>query len=148
MIVARSTFFDRYFLPLIPALFIVGITLFRGVSTWRRLAPGLLLVLALHSLTVTTCLDYFSWNAVKWRLAERARKELAPVAEIDGGYEWNGWNGNILTAHPKYVRATRRFLVSFSPLAGTTIVWSEHWRSIWPPRERKLYLLATGGVPR
>ena len=135
-LVVRPTFFDRYFLPLIPAVCLIAARGFDTSRFTRRYLVGILTCLLLQAFTVTTCIDYFSWSEARWKLAESAVSRGLGVEELDAGYEWNGWNGKVLAAHPSRALQTADFFVSFSPVRACRIVATEAWSSIWPPRLR------------
>jgi len=140
-LVVRTSFFDRYYLPLIPAVCLVAACGFDTARFTKRYLVSILACLLLQAFTITTCIDYFSWSEARWTLAEGAVRQGISIAELDGGYEWNGWNGKILTAHPSLALQTASYLVSFSPVSDFRIVATQPWSSLWPPRLRTMYLL-------
>jgi hypothetical protein len=141
ILVVRPAFFDRYYLPLIPAVCLIAARGFDTARFTKRYLVGILACLLLQAFTITTCIDYFSWSVARWKLAEDAVRRGMSVAELDGGYEWNGWNGKILAAHPARALQTANYFVSFSPLRDCRILATEPWSSLWPPHLRTMYLL-------
>jgi len=138
---SRATFFDRYYLPLLPSVLFAVALLLDDARVGRRVVIGLTAALAVMIFTATTTRDYFSWNAAKWELAGRAMGRLGSVEELDGGYEWNGWNGKVTAAHPRLALESAKYFLSFSPQLGARIVDSAGWRSIWPPHDRRIYVI-------
>jgi len=135
----RGVFFDRYFLPLLPAVLFLAALLLDKARPGRRMLAGLAAVLAIMAFSVTTARDYFSWNIAKWNLAARAARRLGSLEELDGGYEWNGWHGTAI--HPGLSVKRARNVVSFSPLPDSQVLDVEGWRSHWPPHDRKMFVV-------
>ncbi len=135
----RGVFFDRYFLPLLPAVLFFSALLLEGARFGRRMIAGLAALLAIMAFSVTTARDYFSWNGAKWELAERTARRLGSLEDLDGGYEWNGWHDTAV--HPSLTVVPARHAVSFSPLPGARVLDSAEWRSLWPPHDRKMFVV-------
>lgn len=95
--VFRFRVFDRYFFPCLLGLALAAVLLpgaARRDARRRRLGVGLavaLLAALLGGLSVAAVHDHFRWNEARWRLVERAAAIGVPAAEIDGGFEVNGW---------------------------------------------------------
>ena len=135
----RGVFFDRYFLPLVPSVLFLAALLLDDARFGRRSLLGLAAALAIMTFSVTTARDFISWNLARWDVADRTARRIGSVAELDGGYEWNGWHGTAI--HPSLTLKRARYVVSFSPLPGSRVLDAADWRSIWPPRDRKIYLV-------
>jgi hypothetical protein len=83
--------FDRYFvMAQVPATILAA----RRLAA-RRLKPARLAFAAAAAFWLfgLVCLqDYLAWNAARWRaLAALQRDYAAPLEQINGGYEFNGW---------------------------------------------------------
>jgi hypothetical protein len=145
ILVYRGIFFDRYYLPLLPGLLIVLANLFNYVQIKQKPILSFISIFFIFAFTLTICKDYFEWNKTKWTLAEWTKSQNIPSQLVDGGYEWNGWNGKIESAHPALAIRTAKYFLSYSQVNNFKIVRTEDWYSIWPPHDRKIYLLE---VPR
>jgi hypothetical protein len=93
----RSNFFDRYLLPLIPPLMVLAIRAF-GVpdlsagsyrTGWMVLAGGMLMIGLVYSAAGTH--DHIAWQRARWEAADRLAATGITPAQIDGGWEYNGW---------------------------------------------------------
>jgi hypothetical protein len=144
---SRTVFFDRYYLPLLPAVLFAAALLLDDARVGRRALVGLVAALVVMGFTATTTRDYFSWNAAKWELAGRAMQRFGSVGELDGGYEWNGWNGKVTAAHPGAAQENATHFLSLSPQFGSRIVDAAGWRSLWPPHNRQVYLIEKNPLP-
>lgn len=83
--------FDRYFLMAqIPAVILVARWFAKGDKQPARTAY---VVSALVWFVGVVCLqDYLAWNGARWNaLAALQRDHGAPLEQINGGYEFNGW---------------------------------------------------------
>jgi hypothetical protein len=125
---------DRYFLLIIPgALFLAGLTLNGGVFSRAFAALG---ILAAALFSVALMHDCFAWNSARWEVGRRALENRIDPAEIEGGFEWDGWysQGANVSDRPgpprglimPYTRLTfpnvsGRYALSFSPIGGTVI---------------------------
>ncbi len=83
-------FFDRYHILSLPLLMLVLTGLPASPLRFPRMAGLLLFLMAAFSITATH--DYLAWNRARWQLLEHLinQKGISP-AEIDGGFEFNGW---------------------------------------------------------
>lgn len=95
------TYFERYLLPLVPGMILVVLDATRRVR-WSVPAAALG-VLLIGLVSVTFMRDYFSWNAARWEAGRALVAAGVPIAKIDGGYEWNGWQ--LYDASVVYIRA-------------------------------------------
>lgn len=82
--------FDRYFLPLLLVMIIALAQNLKHLKFNYLIAILILIPIGAYSLTQT---DYYlKWNQARWELADSVLKQGLPAEQIDGGYEWNGWN--------------------------------------------------------
>lgn len=84
--------FDRYFL----SLFVVaGIIVYKKINEHEiSFVPvyAALALIAIFSMSQTAF--YLNWAQVRWDLANKTFAERnIELHQIDGGYEWDGWNG-------------------------------------------------------
>jgi hypothetical protein len=81
--------FDRYFLPVLPPLIVLGLLAIRDI----RISPGLLTAglaaFMLFSLAGTH--DLLAFNERRWELAETMVARGISRDQIDAGMEWDGW---------------------------------------------------------
>ncbi|UCG42731.1 MAG: glycosyltransferase family 39 protein [candidate division WOR-3 bacterium] len=144
--------FDRYMLGYLPLLVVLTVQALRGIKVraWNRSVAltcaglyGLFSVAATH--------DYLAWNRARWHALDHLTEELAvSPAEIDGGFEFNGWHG---FSH-EYQRAPGRswwwveddaYKVALGPLPGYD-TFKEYPTGTWLPGSvRRVYLLRKSG---
>jgi hypothetical protein len=97
--VFRFRVFDRYFFPSLLGLTLAAVLLPATAATPaagrpRRLgAAGTIALSAalLGGLSVAAVHDHFRWNEARWSLLARGVARGVPAAQIDGGFEVNGW---------------------------------------------------------
>jgi len=126
--------FDRYLLPLLVVLIIALIQNLKHVKFSYLTALILISVSIFFSLTQTKF--YLNWNAVRWNLASQALNQTSNSAQIDAGYEWDGWysywnaqnsglkNGPLTAPwwiYQIFYNNTEDYIVSFSPFNGYEI---------------------------
>ncbi|MBI4427228.1 MAG: glycosyltransferase family 39 protein [Candidatus Magasanikbacteria bacterium] len=127
--------FDRYFLPLLLVLIIALTQNLKHLKFNYLVAILILIPIGAYNITQT---DYYlKWNQARWELANSVLKQGVSAEQIDGGYEWDGWNSYWPAANsgikngPKtapwwiyqiFTNNTRNYAVSFGPLAGYTVV--------------------------
>ncbi|MFN8636495.1 MAG: hypothetical protein U0893_21825 [Chloroflexota bacterium] len=82
--------YDRYLLPVLPGLLAIGAYASRG----RRAALPILLVgvLLFAGWSVSWQREYMARQTAVWTVAQTMVAAGIPAAEIDAGYEWNGWS--------------------------------------------------------
>lgn len=87
--------FDRYLLPLFPAVLLLATLRQDDEATESAEAPSLALFLGLALIlagwTADITYDLFSWNRARWQLGWETVARGLPAEEIAGGYEWEGW---------------------------------------------------------
>tara|TARA_B100000315_G_scaffold95329_1_gene87549 strand:- start:1139 stop:2260 length:1122 start_codon:yes stop_codon:yes gene_type:complete len=90
-----DTFFDRYFLPLIPLLCAAIAPLIGHAGLSQRYLTILVamlsfVILAVFSIAGTR--DYLTWNKIRWKaLRSLVVENRIEPSKIDGGFEFNGW---------------------------------------------------------
>jgi len=90
MIILVIRTFDRYLLLLMPVV-LTAFSLLLNKYAWSKIVFFLaLLPLALYS-TIGTY-NYLAWNQARWHLAQSLVSDGIPLADIEAGYEWDGWH--------------------------------------------------------
>lgn len=149
--------FDRYYLSLFVPVLLLGVMAWvrRPSSKVTMVAAGLWIgCLAIFSVLGTR--EYIDLTRMKWLMAEGLVRQEVPIADIDAGYEWVGWqwykkgNPEILPYYdpsvPWYITTlvpdvTRKYIVSYSSaLEGYTLV-SVHPYEHVSRTKGQLYLL-------
>lgn len=122
-------YYDRYLIfliPLPPLLIYSFIELSpKGLIRPHGAALGLasLLMVAACGFSVSATHDYLSWNRARWTaLRGLLTKGVAP-AEIDGGFEFNGWFLYSAGYTPSPAKSWwwvdgDKYIISFSPIGG------------------------------
>ena len=145
----HNPLFDRYLVPIIPAVFMLICRPGAATSALRVALAGVLTVtVALFSISITA--DYFRWNDAKWTAAQYALahsceldlgRKLEP-SDIHAGYEWHGWFQSEHTSHPPVDPADFPVVVSYSTLPGYTVWKTFPYDSWWAPCHRAMFLLS------
>lgn len=144
--------FDRYLLPL---LVVVIIALLQKIKTQKfSYITAIILIIpcALYSVSQTD--HYLKWNKVRWELANSVLNKGIPANQIDGGYEWDGWNdywSSNLSGNKKgtkidpwwiyhiFTNNTREYIISFTAFDNYEIIEYGDIESFNP--NNTLYLL-------
>jgi hypothetical protein len=150
MFLVRGRYFDRYLLPTLPALW-VALAMCGAVRTRVRAVTSVALLAALAAFSTTITSDYFRWNEARWEAAEALVRRGVAANRIRGGYEWFGTYGgpdNGIGSHPSCNLADFDYILSFSGrVDGFDKLGANPWRSIWPPHDRKIYVLKNRRPP-
>lgn len=139
---------DRYSLPILPILMAI---FYMCERTWHaaglraQIAGGLIAVFAVFSTMATH--DYLAWNAARWNALTTLEQEFAASsAQIDGGFEYNGWH-NYSPTHQGPDGASwwwvddDRYIISFNPLEGYTQIRSVAFEPWIPGSLREILIL-------
>ncbi len=160
LILMSQIIIDRYFLALLPGALAIAAT---GTPVYTRRLAGFGLLLASGALSVGLIHDWLSWNGARWKLGRAAVAAGTAPQDIEGGFEWNGWQalehpptrapsaerGFVLDSTAMWFKhVTGRYVLSFSPLPGTLGVKSEPYTLWLSPGERQFYLLRWTGPRR
>jgi hypothetical protein len=138
-----STFFDRYYLPLVAALIVfacreastVAVTRFESVLRWSLLALVLLFSIAAQH-------DNMKFREIRWEASQELVRQGVPRDKIGMSYEWGGeylfarqadlisQSGNfaVLWLVPFY-RLDPEYYVTEDPKPGYDVLWTENYRS-------------------
>ena len=150
--------FDRYYLPLLPALtalLLVG-------TKWTRVTRGLVVagVLIFGAVSVSGTIDEFRFNRAVAQAREWLLERGVPPWQIDAGYVLNGW---WLYAHPEnlppgahpewdvpFVTSATElpYKIANSPLPAYSVMKTFAWRSLWAVSDRVYVLQRIDVVPR
>ncbi|HVU56173.1 MAG TPA: glycosyltransferase family 39 protein [Puia sp.] len=149
--------YDRYLIPLIPALSVLLLT---GLAEQDNKAPVVkrtfgryaaiffLLVGAWFSIAGTA--NYLSWNRARWDgLSFLTYEAGIPPSRIDGGFEFNGYynyNDDDITALKEKADPTQKswwwvrddeYMITFGPVKGYTVLKTFPCRHIFFPFSSK-----------
>ena len=141
---------DRYYIPALPFL-LVGIAALASGSwsgqTRVRLALAALLLASLSTFAVFGTRDYFAWNRVRWMaLNDLLASEKATPADIDGGFEFNGW----YLYDPAYTEDPAKswywverdtYLLAFAEMPGWRTLKEYSYAHWLPPYAGKIFVL-------
>ncbi len=157
--------FDRYFMFLMPgaiALLAIEPAGAEVPSTRLRWIGGLAVLALVGLVSVGLMHDWLSWNRARWELGSRALAKGIPARDIEGGFEWDGWNdpavargeepGHDPTAHePRglileftghyYPWVRGLYALSFCELPDSTRVDAVPYSTWLPPRQKQFFLL-------
>lgn len=98
LVSTQDDMFDRYLLPLIPATAAALLILPAPRPARHRLLRALpcgLLLAAFALFAVPATHDYLAWNRARWAATDSLRRAGVAFADIDGGYEFNGWHAYV-----------------------------------------------------
>jgi len=101
----QANIFDRYMLPLIPA--VAAVLVIEPGHRWPaqhrplRAIPCFLLLAASALFAVPATHDFLAWNRARWAATDSLRQAGVAFDGIDGGYEFNGWHAYVPTYRVK-----------------------------------------------
>jgi hypothetical protein len=155
---ATPRIYDRYILFLMPGLLAAAQRMFSGD---RPIWPaGLAALAALAALSACFTHDLWAWNAARWQLGRRALADRIPAADIEGGFEWDGYHA-FLSRPPNwghrstlvtsldatfFPHVTGRYALSFSHLPDSEVSQEATYRTWLPPATHPFYLLKAKGT--
>jgi len=138
--ILRGTYFDRYLLPMLPSAWVALARCGTVPSRMRKIA-AVVSIAAMAAFSITIAADYFRWNEARWAAAEKLERDGVPADRIQAGYEWGGIKG-FDNPWPSSDVSEFDYVVSHSrEIAGFKEVDAIPWKSIWQPRDRKIYVL-------
>jgi hypothetical protein len=143
--------FDRYLLFLVPLgiaiviLLVSNVSASKAGSAIRTVAMASLVLYGTFSIAGTH--DYLSWNRARWQALNNLQAEQrVTAADIDGGFEFNGWN-----LYDSYYRATSTkswwwvfgddFMVTFGPVPEFTEIKRYTFPRWLPPGKGNILVL-------
>jgi len=149
-----ESYFDRYLLVFLPATLLI---LLRGAEPTRRdWVQGVVGLALFAGLALALTHDWLSWNAARWNLGRRVIAAGVPLADLEGGFEWDNW----FDPHPdhsasssvdhgltisfnsfRHPNLTGRYGLSFSPLPGAQVVDRQPYSAWLIKRPQAFYLI-------
>jgi hypothetical protein len=136
----RGVCIDRYLLPTVPSVWVALARCGATRSPARKVA-SVILIGTLAAFSITIASDYFRWNEAKWAAAEGLDRRGVPARRIQAGYEWGGFKG-IDVPWPRADISGFDYVIAFSrELEGCREIDAIPWESIWPPHDRRIYVL-------
>lgn len=148
--------YDRYLIPLIPIISGLIILLIDSPQSTKRsgsIGSVIIVLFCYLSFSVAVTRDYLEWNRVRWvALNDLVAQERISFAEIDGGFEFNGWylktgfldKSNYSREKNKswwWVKNNNKYVVAMGPIEGFETV-KEYKYSRWlPPQSAGIYVL-------
>jgi hypothetical protein len=140
IIMINLTYFDRYSIPL---LFLMLVFILQGNTNYfkkfRVITFTLILIVAVFSISETR--HYLIRSKTKWKLAQYAVDRGFTPSEIDGGHEYNGWNGQYINGHGKWDTSGKKAMISYSPIKGYRVLTSKTYHHPLFSYPVKMYLL-------
>ncbi len=140
-----SGFFDRYLIPVTAFLlaFIAvafGNREFKFAPLRAGLAIGLIAITGLFAVAGTR--DYLAWNRARWDALKTllAKPEVQP-ADIDGGFEYNGWYLYNHTSLATNWASTVKYTITMGNIEGFTPIATNDYPRWLPPQEGQILVL-------
>lgn len=153
---------DRYVEVLFPGALFLAAT--RCSLTGFRRFGGIAALAASGFIAAAFCHDCLAWNEVRWQLGRDAVVTKGiPPADIEGGFEWNGWYERndpawapvprrpIVKGDPAslalpfsrwlFPKVTGRYALAYSPPSNSIIVTSVPYSTWLPPAQKEFYLV-------
>jgi hypothetical protein len=144
---------DRYILMLLPGA--LALAAWEAPQTRWTWIPAVLCVLLIGACSVCLMHDWLAWNRARWDLGNRALSRRIQPQDIEGGFEWDGWHGNVTRdknpgerqglalefLHSWFPHITGRYALSFSELPDSVTVDSEPYTLWLKPGVHRLFLL-------
>lgn len=147
VVVIEREFFDRHLVFFLPLGAVIFPTVSAGGARSRKpLLPAAALLLVWAWFAVAGTHDYLGWNRARWTALGQLLGQGVSDAEIDGGFEFNGWQ----RYDPDYQASPDRsgwwveddvWVVSFGPLPGYREVRRVPYDRWLPPSEGAVLLL-------
>ena len=153
--------YDRYLEILFPgAIYLVAARCDESKLFW---GAGLAAIIFYGLISIGLAHDWLAWNSARWKLGREALAQGVQPADIEGGFEWNGWfgfadpnrplparnfrvrlNDNSTLALP-FTRAffpqvTGRFALAFTQPPNSSLVASNRY-SVWLGSSPRYFLL-------
>jgi hypothetical protein len=153
--------YDRYLVILFPGVACLVATRCDGTKLFWK--AGLAAIVLYGLVSIGLAHDWLAWNSARWKLGRETLAQGVQPADIEGGFEWNGWFGftdpnrplpsrnfrvllsdNSTLALP-FTRAffpqvTGRFALAFTQPPNSFLVASNRY-SVWLGSSPKYFLL-------
>jgi Tfp pilus assembly protein PilF/4-amino-4-deoxy-L-arabinose transferase-like glycosyltransferase len=149
LICLPEKFFDRYFLPLIPVITLLVISIVNPNWHFKRnmFLFSLIYIFLLSSFSSLATHDYLQWNRTRWETANYLTKELnIPAYRIDGGMEYNGWTFEKFFPEDKsrkmfWYAPYNEWMIGFGDTKEYSTVKKFSYANYIPFEQRDIYLL-------
>ena len=142
--------YDRYVigvLPLLLCLMAISANRLPQRVQRRRLVLAACVLAPYMLFSVAGVRDYLAWNRLRWEALRTLMKEqsISP-AQIDGGYEFNGWYGYRADYRPSAAKSwwwvhDDQYLVAAGPVERYETVREFAYSRWLPPRQAQILLL-------
>ncbi len=145
--------FDRYFVVFLPG----AVYLAAGTPTDRwRWKPAVVVVGLWCCFSVGLMHDWLAWNSARWEVGRRALQRGIPSADVEGGFEWDGWNSPYVLrqgfpaesrdmvlpgTRDIFPHITGRCALTFTPPPGTVVLDREPYELWLLPGRRDFWLV-------
>ena len=107
--------YDRYLVILFPgAACLVAARCDETKLFWKA---GMAAIVLYGLVSIGLAHDWLAWNSARWKLGREAMAQGVQPADIEGGFEWNGWFGFADPNRPLPARNFRVLLTDNSTLA-------------------------------
>jgi len=117
--------FDRYFVPIFPMVLVAGVWGAEArVEGWgvRAISAIAFVGIVLQAgFSVAATHDYLAWNRARWEALDALMSvDGVPLAQIDGGFEFNGWYryGSPTPPGKRPWVEDDRYIVTLGPVPG------------------------------
>ena len=118
VLLVSFTFFDRYEMAfLVPTLLLV-IPWDLEVN-WQKAGSWIIIsvfVIVMGFFSIAATRDYLAWNQARWDVAKELVDSGISPQQIDGGFEYNGWNGVSFDKFGKWNPDQFEYVLSFTPM--------------------------------
>lgn len=143
IVMINFTYFDRYLLPLLPVIILLIMP--RNTAEMRLKVSYRLLFyiffIGYASFGILGTRHYLQWNRMRWEMVTSIENEGVPTEKIDGGHEYNGWNGAEIDRDGKWDTAGKDYVISFTRLDGFDVLREGIMSNPLTGRSYSLYLL-------
>ena len=89
-LLVNASFFDRYYLPLIPALIVANLP-WLAAATQRRLLLVATTTILIGCYSALAHLDNYELNAARWQAGNDLLQAGVPLTSLDNGVGWDGY---------------------------------------------------------
>jgi len=137
------TYFDRYVMPLlVPFLLLLYFNKTQTEKTGRiSIVFTAIYLMVLFYFSITGTKTYLEWNKVRWEAAGKLMESGISPANIDGGHEFNGWNGAEIDKYGKWDPDKYEYTIAFSEMVVNDTVFTRHARNYITWSDYPIYIL-------
>jgi hypothetical protein len=142
-------FLDRHMILLLPLLFLLAAPREseQRMPSKSGMTVALTLVAAMAIFSTAGLHDYFAWNRARWAALEwLTTTQNVKAEQVDGGFEYNGWNTFDPSYHPQSDKSwwwvkEDEYLISFGDVPGYDVHASFSYAAWLPPGKRAIHVL-------